>query len=115
MISLILAMIATSSPVYDACTAKAAGVVPALKICANREQTLRDTNLNHEYQLRLKSIDPATAAKLRTAERAWVAFRDAECAYRLADEGGGQDAALVWSDCRLELTQQRTRQLMPGK
>lgn len=113
LIALALTALASTTP-YDVCTKQADGVMPALKDCAAREQTARDGALNRAYQAALKGAGADVRPKLREAERAWVAFRDAECAYRLTSEGGGQEAALVWSDCRLGLTAARTSQLQSG-
>jgi len=48
---------------------------------------------------------------LRKAERAWVAFADAECDFRMSGEAGGMDAPLVYNTCRLELIARRTDDL----
>jgi len=50
---------------------------------------------------------------LRTAQRAWIAFRDAHCEYEGLSERGGSMEPMIVSDCMAELTRQRIAQLSP--
>ena len=45
--------------------------------------------------------------ELKTAERAWIAYRDAECAYEAAGVKGGSMAPMVYSMCMTNLTKAR--------
>jgi uncharacterized protein YecT (DUF1311 family) len=59
--------------------------------CASRAYTRSDADLNQVYKTatgRLKD-DKDTAAKLVHAQRAWIAYRDAECAFSTAATEGG--------------------------
>ena len=51
---------------------------------------------------------------LQTAQRAWIAFRDAECTYSTADSEGGSIHPMEVSQCLTELTEARTKQLTSG-
>lgn len=53
-------------------------------------------------------------AQLRAAQRAWVTFRDGQCAYESYENFGGTMEPLVYNSCRAELTRQRTAQLSPA-
>ena len=96
---------------YDDCRAAAGGVDPRLKACDGSEMQARDTELNQSYRDLLAAIPASRQTELRSAERAWVAFRDAECAFRASADAGGSDASLIESGCRLEVTAERIGQL----
>lgn len=75
--------------------------------CLEAEFRRQDAELNRQYAAALRRLSPAQHARLRTAQRAWVAWRDADCA-TLADPawsyGNAVDAAL----CRVTMTIGRT-------
>jgi uncharacterized protein YecT (DUF1311 family) len=55
---------------------------------------------------------PGYEQMLREAQRAWLAFRDAQCTYEAADEArGGSMEPMVFSGCAAQLTRARIRQL----
>ena len=74
--------------------------------CAANEYRSADKDLNAFYSKLEKSKD------LVSAERAWVAYRDAECAYQVKAVEGGSMAPLVQASCLADLTKQRLKQLM---
>lgn len=102
---------AAADAAYDKCVAASGGVMPAIKACGAQQAQSNDGRLNQAYARALHSAGARNQAALRAAERAWIAFRDAECGFRYSSEGGGQDASLVASQCRMELTSDRVRQL----
>jgi len=82
--------------------------------CAGQEFQAADKQLNDAYKQindRLKD-DAETRKLLVAAQRAWVAFRDAECQF----QGGPTDMAgsvypMVVSSCKASLTNQRLKDL----
>jgi len=54
---------------------------------------------------------PDFAAAQRAAQRAWLAWRETECAARRAAWGGGSHGRVVAADCWLRLTARRTLSL----
>jgi uncharacterized protein YecT (DUF1311 family) len=48
------------------------------------------------------------AEKLLEAQRAWIAFRDAECALDFAEWGAGSMRTIAHADCRMRMTAERT-------
>lgn len=50
---------------------------------------------------------PTRAETLLAAQRAWIAFRDAECAHAYAQGGTGTIRSLYGASCRLTLTARR--------
>jgi uncharacterized protein YecT (DUF1311 family) len=74
---------------YRACN-KTAKAQPEMNECANQEAARVDAKLNKVYgQLLSKAAnDPNDVAKIKAAERAWIAYRDAyiEAMYPAADK-----------------------------
>lgn len=69
--------------------------------CHMREQKIWDGYLDDWYgeaERRLKD-DPAAAAALKAAQHAWIAFRDAKCAYWEKRYEGGTFASVATGDC----------------
>lgn len=99
-----------------------AGVVLAqtqgdLDADATADLTKADAELNQVYQQVLKEYadDPLVVTKLRAAQRAWIALRDAEidATYPHAQEPGyyGSVFPMCLATRKAELTRDRTRQL----
>ncbi|MFJ3370337.1 lysozyme inhibitor LprI family protein [Pseudomonas sp. NPDC086251] len=77
--------------------------------CAAQQNQAADKELNALYQqitTRLKS-NPDSKKLLIGAQRAWVAFRDAECKFSSAGVEGGSVYPLIYSNCITELTKAR--------
>lgn len=71
-------LFAQDSPKYRACSGKATAQ-PELNACAADEAKRVDAELNRVYRelLSKNSDDAAAAEKIKKAQRAWVAYRDA--------------------------------------
>jgi uncharacterized protein YecT (DUF1311 family) len=84
-----------------------------MSVCAHRSFEKADAELNAVYKrLQSRKMDNAQAAKLLiAAERAWVAFRDAECEFDAADNIGGSIYPMILSGCLERLTKARIEQL----
>jgi uncharacterized protein YecT (DUF1311 family) len=61
-----------------------------LNACASDEYAAADAELNAAWRELLAALDgqPTAIARLREAQRAWIAFRDAEVAARFPVEDG---------------------------
>lgn len=92
--------------------------------CAIAEAQAWDVLLNAEYQAARKTTDALdkgeTAAfqnfavrgeQLITAQRAWLAFRDANCLAAYGIYGSGSMRQIAGSQCRLNMTARRTLEL----
>ena len=88
--------------------------------CLNAEAKVWDGFLNQEYRrtrdyMQAADKDEAEyfpefakrAEALLEAQRAWIAFRDAECMLRHAEWGSGSMRHIAWADCVLQLTAER--------
>src|SRR5690606_5118972 len=51
------------------------------------------------------------ADQLRYAQRAWIAFRDANCAMEYGVWGAGSMRQIAGADCQLRMTAERTLEL----
>lgn len=72
-----------------------------------------DKALNDAYRSIVHRLadDPGAKARLVHAQRAWIAFRDAECDFRSGGVDGGSAAPAVIMVCRTQLTSDRTTRL----
>ena len=75
--------------------------------CAGAELKIQDARLNAAYRKAMTGLNPRQKAKLLAAQRAWIAFRDAECA-SFEDEDWGTLSRINAADCVLTLTVKRT-------
>jgi uncharacterized protein YecT (DUF1311 family) len=85
-----------------------------LNICADRDFQKADALLNKTYKETTNGMDAQTLDLLRKSQRAWLAFRDAECTYLSATNQGGSIYPMVYSGCLTRLTKLRTEQLKQG-
>jgi uncharacterized protein YecT (DUF1311 family) len=83
--------------------------------CAEDDYKVSDAALNRAYQKQMKALDAPSLALLKTAQRAWIAFRDGECKYQAAENEGGSIYPLVYFGCLNRLTKDRTKQIEAGQ
>jgi uncharacterized protein YecT (DUF1311 family) len=83
----------------------------SMNICADQDRAAADRALNAAYAALLARTDKANVPKLRAAERAWVAYRDAECGFETAGSVGGTIHPLEYSGCVEVLTKAQTARL----
>jgi uncharacterized protein YecT (DUF1311 family) len=84
-----------------------------LNQCAEAAYKKADEALNAVYRditRRLKD-DAETTKQLVSAQKAWIAFRDAECAFATSDNAGGSIYPMVYAGCQTRLTKTRTNDL----
>jgi uncharacterized protein YecT (DUF1311 family) len=84
-----------------------------MNICAGADFKASDAKLNADYGKIMKRLsDDADARKLlQESQRAWIAFRDAECKFSSSGVEGGSIYPLVYAGCLQTLTEARTQQL----
>ncbi|MBD1588256.1 lysozyme inhibitor LprI family protein [Pseudomonas typographi] len=106
--------LATALPAYAGAATPCAEATStrALEQCAQQSLATADQALNSAYRDLLGHVsEPAANTKLVAAQRAWVAFRDADCAaqYQLYEGGSMRNLALL--GCKQQRTEERTRTL----
>ncbi|TIN30035.1 MAG: lysozyme inhibitor LprI family protein [Mesorhizobium sp.] len=82
-----------------------------MNICADEDYQAADARLNTAYQDLISSDDADDKRLLQVAQRAWITFRDAECAHSTAASEGGSIHPMEVSQCLTRLTNDRIEQL----
>ncbi len=70
-----------------------------------------DQALNANYKALMGQLDAGNQARLRDAQRAWLGFRDKECAFKAQGQANTAKATAVQAACLEELTGLRAEQL----
>ncbi len=89
-----------------------AGSTPEMVDCLMAQHAHWDKQLTIVYQEAMKNAPPQQRASLRDAERAWIKYRDANCAYYAAGEG--TIARINAAACLRDMTQKRAQELSSG-
>ncbi len=89
--------------------------------CTSVAQIAADARLNGVYQAWTEALkhpkpddakdDAEILKRLVVAERAWIAFRDADCDLRSTSALGGTAEPVVFGDCRYAMTNARVEAL----
>ncbi|MDI3468488.1 MAG: hypothetical protein OJF62_000551 [Pseudolabrys sp.] len=85
---------------------------PEIVACLNKQAEHWDRELNAAYQAALKDAAPRQREQLRTAQRLWIQYRDANCMYYALGEG--TIALINAASCTLEMTKARANELKGG-
>jgi uncharacterized protein YecT (DUF1311 family) len=73
---------------YSACLDKAGGVTFDMIECIAAETGRQDATLNNNYRILMSKLSSDQKKALLEAERAWIAFRDANCQFYGDPQGG---------------------------
>ena len=92
--------------------------------CLAAEAQVWDRYLNTEYKATKAAFEAMDADEavsfpeyarraeaLLAAQRAWIAFRDAECELAYAEWGSGSMRSIAFADCTVEMTAERAIEL----
>jgi uncharacterized protein YecT (DUF1311 family) len=97
------------SKAHDACMAKADTTLDMAN-CNTAELKIRDAALNAAYAAALTRVEGAADA-FKTAERAWIAYRDADCGVYENRDAFGTLGEVEAGACLIDRTIERTRDL----
>lgn len=100
------------TPMYSACmdTGDASqGITSAIVDCLIREIEVQDAILNATYKSVMASLEPTARPSLVSASRSWIRFRDDKCDSE--NQSGGTEDHILYADCILRMTVQRTIEL----
>ena len=97
------------SPAYRPCMDNADSTL-AMIDCANVEYEAQDRALNAIYRTKMASLNGRQQARLRDAQRAWIAWRTARCAAQ-RDENWGTLSNVTAAMCRVDTTLSRVIEL----
>lgn len=96
---------------YSVCIEKASeGPWADMFECNGDELDRQDARLNDNYKKLMSKLSRDRKKALLEAQRAWVKFRDANCDFYF-DRDGGSAARLSSSNCLLETTANRAKEL----
>jgi uncharacterized protein YecT (DUF1311 family) len=120
--ALVAALIALAAPVAIAAPAPLAATPAAdcrntatttleMNVCASAERKRADAELNVVYRQLLARVTRSQKNQLIRAERAWVAFRDAHCAFASSFSLGGSLHPVQLTFCLADVTAQRVEAL----
>jgi len=82
-----------------------------MNMAAARDFEKADAELNVVFKKLIALLDEEGKKKLVAAQRAWLAFRDAQATFDADAMRGGSAARGIYSATREELTEQRTVEL----
>ncbi|WKA27349.1 lysozyme inhibitor LprI family protein [Bradyrhizobium roseum] len=77
--------------------------------CLKAKTAEWDTRLNTAYQKAVQDAQPAQREQLRTAQRLWIQYRNANCLYY--GMGEGTIARLDAGECMRSMTEARAKEL----
>jgi uncharacterized protein YecT (DUF1311 family) len=85
------------------------GSTPEIVDCLAVKTARWDKRMTIAYQKALKDAGPQQHDQLRTAQRLWIQYRDANCLYY--DMGEGTIARVDAAECMRSMTEARAREL----
>ena len=95
---------------FSVCMDKAEGVTQNMVECIDAEIKLQDARLNKAYKALVADLNPERKKQLLEAQRAWLKFRDTNCAFYY-DPEGGTIARVQAVDCMMTMTASRAKEL----
>ena len=82
-----------------------------MNLCEGENFKQADVQLNAVYAKLMKKISAAGQTKLREAQKSWIAYRDAQCAFDTLGTIDGSIHSMVAAQCLADLTEQQTKRL----
>ena len=82
-----------------------------MNICWGKEYKAADAQLNAVYREFTSKLSPEERAQLKTAQLAWLKFRDANCEFVADEYKGGSIRPMIAAICLADVTRARTSEL----
>ena len=82
-----------------------------MNICWGNEYKKADAALNKTYQELAAMLDEDEKAQLKTAENAWLKYRDTNCEFVADQYKGGSIRPMIAAICLADVTSNRTTEL----
>ena len=95
---------------FSVCMDKSEGVTQHMVECIDAEIKRQDARLNKAYKALVADLNPERKKQLLEAQRAWLKFRDTNCAFYF-DSEGGTIARVQAVDCMMTMTANRATEL----
>lgn len=97
-------------PAFSSCMDNSGGTTAAMLDCLGAEYDRQDARLNKAYKVLMAELSSERKQQLQDAQRLWIKYRDANCAFYY-DPNGGSMAHLAGNDCMLSMTAKRATEL----
>jgi uncharacterized protein YecT (DUF1311 family) len=95
---------------YSTCVRNSEGVTSKILDCISAELNQQDSRLNEAYKKLMSKLSKDRKKSLVEAQRAWIKFREANCAF-YHDPNGGSAAHMAGNECFLNATVDRAKEL----
>ena len=82
-----------------------------MNICWGNEYKKADATLNKTYQQLVAMLDEEQKLQLKTAENAWLKYRDAHCEFVADQYKGGSMRPMIAAICLADVTSNRATEL----
>ena len=102
---------ALGQPAAESAACANAGSTAAMRECEIGRLKRADEGMNAAYRRLSARLDARGREKLRSAQQAWLKFRDAEADYQADAARGGTLAPLLAASVQADLTEARRREL----
>lgn len=108
---LIAGLLLSANVLADSCDSATSQA--ELNECYGNEYKKQDVLLNQTYQEAMKLATETQKPKLKAAQNAWIAFRDADCTFMTSgtDDASASVAPMVHAQCMADKTRERTELL----
>jgi len=82
-----------------------------MTICWGNQYKAADAKLNQVYRQFTAKLDDAEKTQLKTAQTAWLKYRDANCEFVGDQYKGGTMRPMIAAICLADVTDNRTKEL----
>lgn len=82
-----------------------------MNMCWGNQYKVADAQLNTAYREFTSKLNPGETAQLKTAQLAWIKFRDANCEFVADQYKGGSIRPMIAAMCLADVTSARTSEL----
>ncbi len=79
--------------------------------CAARDYRAANGVLNQTYQRLVAMLNDEEKSQLKTAQTAWLKYRDSNCEFEADQFKGGSMRPLAYASCLADMTRKRTIEL----
>ena len=83
-----------------------------MTICWGNQYKAADAKLNQVYRQFTAKLDDEEKTQLKTAQTAWLKYRDANCEFVADQYKGGTIRPMIAAICLADVTDNRTRELI---
>lgn len=88
-----------------------AGTQVEMNDCAGKEYKAADAALNRVYQQLVAKLDAEEKTALKTAQTAWIKYRDTNCDFVADQYKGGTIRPMIYALCLADVTRNRSAEL----